>query len=152
MATWEKRCVYLTHPKTVLALECYLNHRISRGLGTELSAERYRGLVPQSCLVLACKGHKFAMNAKRRINEAGELVDYLACDSLQSHVTKLYRDAGIRGGPSHSGRRSFASNLVEQGHDIETVQQLLGHAELDHVLPYLAVSDRRLRQMFCDVL
>ena len=27
---------------------------------------------------------------------AGKPVDYLACDSLQSHVTKLYRDAGIR--------------------------------------------------------
>ena len=145
-----QRCVYLTHPKTVSALECYLNHRIARDMGTELTAERYRGLAPSSCLVLAGKGRKFAMNTKRRINEAGEQVDYAACDSLQSHVTKLYRDAGIRGGSSHSGRRSFASNLVEQGHAIETVQQLLGHA--DHVLPYLAVSDRRLRQMFCDVL
>jgi integrase/recombinase XerD len=144
-----QRCVYLTHPKTVSALEC---HRIACGRGTELTAERYRGLTPSTCLVLAGKGRKFAMNTKRRINEAGEHVDYAARDSLQSHVTKLYRDAGIRGGSSHSGRRSFASNLLKQGHDIETVQQLLGHAELDHVLPYLAVSDRRLRQMFCDVL
>lgn len=65
------------------------------------------------------------------------------------------KDSGcttIRGGSSHSGRRSFASNLVEQGHDIETVQQLLGHAELEHVRPYLAVYDKKLRQMFCDVL
>ena len=145
-----QRCVYLTNPKTVSALECYLNHRISRGLGTELSAERYRGLAQQSCLVLAGKGRKFAMNAKCRINEAGEQVDYLACDSLQSHITKLYKDAG--GGSSHSGRRSFASNLIEQGHDIETVQQLLCHAELEHVRPYLAVSDKKLRQMFCNVL
>ncbi|WAG17867.1 site-specific integrase (plasmid) [Burkholderia gladioli] len=147
-----QRCVYVTHPKTVSALECYLSHRTARGMGTELTAERYRGLSPSTYLVLAGKGRKFAMNTKRRINEAGEQVDYSACDSLQSHVTKLYRDAGIRSGSSHSGRRSFASNLVEQGHDIETVQQLLGHAELDHVLPYLAVSDRKLRQMFCDVL
>ncbi len=58
------------------------------------------------------------------------------------------RPAQIRS--SHLGSSSFASNLVEQGHDIETVQQLTGHA--DHVLPYLAVSDRRLRQMFCDLL
>ncbi|MCG5079077.1 tyrosine-type recombinase/integrase [Paraburkholderia tagetis] len=119
-------------------------------MGTELTAERYRGLAPSTCLVLAGKGRKFAMSAKRRINEAGEPVDYSACDSLQAYVTKLYRDAGIRGGSSHSGRRSFASNLVEQGHDIETVQQLLGHAELEHVRPYLAVSDKKLRQMFCE--
>jgi integrase/recombinase XerD len=92
------------------------------------------------------------MNSKRRINEAGKQVDYSARDSLQSHVTKLYRDAGIRGGSSYSGRRPFASSLVEQGHDIETVQQLPGHAELDHVLPYLDLSDKKLRQMFCEVL
>lgn len=124
-----QRCVYLTHPKTVSALDCNLNHRIARGMGTELTAERYRGLAPSTCLVLAGKGRKFAMNTKRRVNEAGEQVEYAACDSLQSHVTKLYRGAGIRGESSHSGRRSFASNLVEQGHDLETVQQLLGHAE-----------------------
>jgi integrase/recombinase XerD len=123
-----QRCIFLTHAKTVSALECYLNQRIARGIGTELTADRYRGLGPSTCLVLAGKGRKFAMSTKRRINEAGDPVDYSACDSLQSHVTKLYRDAGIRGGSSHSGRRSFASNLVEQGHDIETVQQLLGHA------------------------
>jgi integrase len=75
------------------------------------------------------------MNTKRRINEAGEPVDYSACDSLQSHITKLYMDAGIRGGSSHSGRRSFASNLVEQGHDIDTVQQLLGYANLTTFCP-----------------
>lgn len=136
--------VYLTHPKTVSALECYLNHRIARGMGAELTAERYRGLAPSTCLVLAGKGRKFAMNALRRINEAGEQVDYSACDSLLmrtsggsqsmykevllSSLDLLIQDAGIRGGSSHSGRRSFASNLIEQGHDIETVQQLLGHA------------------------
>jgi integrase/recombinase XerD len=91
-----QRCVYLTHPKTVSALECYLNRRIACGMGTELTAERYRGLAPSSCLVLAGKGRKFATNTKRRINEAGERVDYSACDSLQSHVTKLYMN-GMRG-------------------------------------------------------
>ncbi len=136
-AKWEKRCVYLTHPKAVSALESYPSHRIARGVGTDLTAERYRGLAPSSSLVLAGNGRKFAMNTKRRINEAGKQVDYAGCDSLQSHVTKLYGDAGIGGGSSHSGRRTFASNLIEQGHDIETVQQLLGHADLENVRPYL---------------
>jgi site-specific recombinase XerD len=86
------------------------------------------------------------------VNWAGEPVDYLACDSLQSHVTKLYRDAGIRGGSSHSGRRTMASRLVQQGAAVETVQLLLGHTELDHVRPYLQVSPQRLEQMFADVL
>jgi integrase/recombinase XerD len=75
-------------------------------------------------------------------------MDYMACDSLQAHITKLYADAGIKGGSSHSGRRSFASNLLSKGNSIETVQQLLGHAELDHVMPYLEVSAKTLKEMF----
>jgi integrase/recombinase XerD len=86
------------------------------------------------------------------VNFDGQAVDYLACDSLQAHVTKLYKDAGIRGGSSHSGRRSFASNLLTRGHEIEMVQQLLGHAELDHVMPYPEVSQKTLRDMFATVL
>lgn len=88
---------------------------------------------------------------KRRVSWAGQPVDYLACDSLQSHVTKLYRDAGIGGGSSHSGRRTMASRLIQQGADVETVR-LLGHAELDHVRPYLQVSQKRLEEMFTNVL
>jgi len=103
-------------------------------------------------LILTHKGYKFHLNTKRRVTFAGERVDYLACDSLQSHITKLYRDAGIKGGSSHSGRRTMASRLIAQGHAVETVQQLLGHAELDHVCPYLQVSQTRLEEMFTNVL
>ena len=92
------------------------------------------------------------MNTKRRINEAGEQVDYVACDALQAHVTKLYKDAGIKGGSSHTGRRTMASRLLASGVDLSTVQLMLGHAELDHVDPYLAVDKQALRQAFVDVL
>ena len=85
------------------------------------------------------------MNCKRRINYAGEQVDYMACDALQSHVTKLYRDAGIKGS-SHSGRRTIASRLLAQGHDLETIQLMLGHADLDCVDPYVEVTKERLMQ------
>lgn len=107
---------------------------------------------PSSKLILTHKGYKFHLNTKRRVSWSGEPVDYLACDSLQSHVTKLYRDAGIRGGSSHSGRRTMASRLIQQGEDVKTVQLLLGHAELDHVRPYLQVSQKRLQEMFSCVL
>ncbi|HJV75080.1 MAG TPA: site-specific integrase [Noviherbaspirillum sp.] len=147
-----QRLVYLTHRLTIDALEAYLAYRIARGWRMEPTPERYRGMKPDSKLVLTLKGQKFYMNTKRRINEAGEQVDYLACDSLQSHITRLYKDAGIRGGSSHSGRRTFADGILRKTGDIDTVQQLLGHAELDHVLPYLTIDPRRLREMFAVVL
>lgn len=64
--------------------------------------KRYRGLRPDSVLVLTFKGYRYSMNIKRRINEAGQQVDYVPCDALQAHVTKLYRDAGIKGGSSQA--------------------------------------------------
>ena len=147
-----QRCIYITHKQTIAALERYLAHRIERGLGTELTADRFRGLSPATALILTHKGSRFYMNTKRRINYAGESITYLACDSLQAHITKLYKDAGIKQGSSHSGRRSFASNLLRNGASLDAVQQLLGHAELDHVMPYLEIDNKKLRQMFADVL
>jgi site-specific recombinase XerD len=147
-----QRCIYLSHTKAVEALDRYMDYRITRRLRTTGDPGRYRGLEPSSKLILTHKGYKFHLNTKRRVNSAGEQVDYLACDSLQSHITKLYRDAGIRGGSSHSGRLTMASRLIEQGAAVETVQLLLGHAELDHVRPYLQVSHKRLEAMFSSVL
>ena len=147
-----QRCIYLTHKKTIAALERYIAFRLERSIGIELTTDRYRGLSPQSKLILKQSGGKFSMNTKRRKNFNGERVDYAAADSLQSKVTALYQRAGIKQGSSHSGRRSFASNLLAKGHDLETVQLLLGHGELDHVKRYVEVSPQRLREMFAAVL
>ena len=101
--------------------------------------------MPQTTLILTHKGSRYELSLKRRVNEAGEQVEYVAADSLQSYVTALYRAAGFGAGySSHSGRRTFASRLLAQGHSIETVQLLWGHAELDHVAPYLEVSNKEL--------
>ncbi|MDX6007227.1 integrase [Cupriavidus necator] len=73
----------------------------------------WRGLVPQTALVLTHKGGRYELSVKRRTNGAGELVEYLAADSLQSYVTGLHRAAGFGTGYSrHSGRRTFASRLL----------------------------------------
>jgi hypothetical protein len=37
---------------------------------------------------------RFYLNTKGRFNEDGEQIDYIGCDSLQAHITKLYKDAG----------------------------------------------------------
>ena len=103
-------------------------------------------------MILTHKGTQFELTTKRRKLSGGEGEDYLACDSLQAHVTGLYRAAGLHGAASHSGRRTFATRLVEQGHDIEVVQRLLGHAELDHTDSYLQPSLATLEEMFTTAL
>jgi site-specific recombinase XerD len=50
-----------------------------------------------------------------------------------------YRQAGIKHGSSHSGRRSLAAKVLAATGDVETVQTILGHACLDHSKAYLSM-------------
>jgi integrase/recombinase XerD len=147
-----QRCIYPSNRDLVAAIDDYLALRVERRWRMSDDPKRYRGLRSDSTLVLTFKGYRYSMNTKRRINEAGEQVDYAACDALQAHVTKLYRDAGIQGGSSHSGRRTMASRLLANGVELDTLQMLLGHAELDHVDPYLQIDKKKLRRAFEEVI
>lgn len=60
--------------------------------------------------------------------------------SAPHRVRVFFRELSIR--------INVASGLLTNGHSVETVQLLLGHAELDHVMPYLEVSQKTLRKMF----
>ncbi len=77
--------------------------------------------MPRTRLVLTRTGGPFELSVKRRTNYGGEVIEYLAADSLQRHLTTLYRAAGLGAGyRNHSGRRTFASRLVAQGHSSAT--------------------------------
>lgn len=65
---------------------------------------------------------------------------YQACDALQQTISRLYRQAGIKLGSSHSGRRLLAARVLAATGDVETVQTILGHQHLNHSKPYLTVD------------
>jgi len=94
------------------------------------------------------EGRTYELNTKRARNAAGEVIEYLAADSLQSYIKGLYRAAGLFDASSHSGRRTFASRPMSAGEPLDIIQALLGHSELDHLMPYLEVNDDTLREMF----
>lgn len=143
-----QRLAYLTNPKLIAALERYIAWRQAKHFGCGLDPRQYRGLMPESKVILTWKGGPYALSLKRVPNAEGELVDYWAADSLQVYVSALYKAAGLATASSHSGRRTFAKRLLDSGVDLETVQALLGHASLDHVEAYLDVNEDALREMF----
>ena len=140
------RNIHLTHPKCIEAIGAWLNARRRRGWG--LSREStYRGFMPFPKLVLTHKGRSFEMAVKRRELDAGPK-EYRACDALQQTMSRLYRQAGIKLGSSHSGRRTLAARVLAATGDVETVQAVLGHSELDHTKPYLSVDQETIRRAF----
>ncbi|GGJ52349.1 hypothetical protein ALP32_200400 [Pseudomonas avellanae] len=118
---------------------------MQRGWGVS-GSEDFRGLRPSSKLILSHKGEAFELAFKHRMLDSGPEV-YRCCDTLQQTFS-LYRQAGIEGGSSHSGRRTLAAKVLAATGDVEMVQILLGHACLDHSKPYLSVPIESVRRAF----
>jgi integrase/recombinase XerD len=56
-----------------------------------------------------------------------------------------YKEAKIEGGSSHSGRRSFITNLANKGVHVRILQELAGHSSIAVTQKYIDVNYDKLR-------
>lgn len=116
----KQRHIYLTNPKVQKVLLDYIEERKN---------DKKISINCHSPLFLSQKRGKFSPN------------------SLQQLFSQLYKQAGIIGASSHSGRRSFATKLIERGVDIKAVSRLMGHSSISMTAQYVEDNPVRLKRI-----
>lgn len=116
----KQRFVYLTNFHLKEALENYLAER-----------QLEEGILfnPRAALFISQKGGAFTPN------------------TLQQLFHRIFMEAKVQGASSHSGRRTFATTLIEKGADIKAVSRLMGHSSISMTAHYVEDNPLRLKQM-----
>lgn len=68
-----------------------------------------------------------------------------SANTLTQHFIVLYKRAGLEGATSHSGRRTFITNLAAQGVSVRVLAALAGHRSIQTTQRYIDVNDNMLR-------
>ncbi|MBQ5946300.1 site-specific integrase [Massilia sp. ST3] len=120
----KQRHAYLTNPKVVNALRDFINDR-----------QKHEGILftLEAPLFKSQKGSAFSAN------------------SLQQLFHRMYSEAKLQGASSHSGRRTFATMLIEKGVDIKAVSTLMGHSSIAMTAQYVEDNPLRLKQICTDI-
>lgn len=115
----KQRLVYLANKDARRALADYLDER------TATPAK----FLPDAPLFMSAKGGAFTPN------------------TMQMLFKRLFVQAGFPDASSHSGRRTFATSLIEQGVDIKAVSTLMGHSSVAMTARYVEDNPVRLRRI-----
>jgi len=93
----------------------------------------------------------YVKTLKRRDNEQLPLFrtqkrDHFSGNTLCQHFLWMYRRAGINGASSHSGRRTFITNLASKGVGVRVLASLAGHRSIATTQAYIDVNDDMKRK------
>lgn len=117
-----------------------------------LAAEQTKGRHPRTVFI----GEKLRLELERymfarRVTDLDQPLFVTAgrraftANVLTQHFFWLYRKAGIDGASSHSGRRSFITNLASKGVGVRVLAKIAGHRSLTVTMKYIDASDDMLR-------
>ena len=110
------------HPRTV-----FVNMRLREELAAYAAQAR-------------CVDRSYPFFASQKSVKAG-----FGANSLAQTFALLYEGAGVEGASSHSGRRTFLTNLANKGTAIHILKTLAGHRSISTTAAYLYSSPSQLK-------
>jgi integrase/recombinase XerD len=66
---------------------------------------------------------------------------HFTANTMAQHFYWLYKNAGIAGASSHSGRKTFLTSLASQGVSVFVLAALAGHKSISTTQRYITVND-----------
>ncbi len=72
---------------------------------------------------------------------------FFSPNTMAQLIKRIYADAGFNNASSHSGRRKFATTLIESGADINCVKLLMGHSSIQTTARYFSTNPNRLANL-----
>lgn len=75
-----------------------------------------------------------------------EKSDGFSANTLTQFFHYLYKRVGIEGASSHSGRRTFITNLANKGIGVRVLMSLAGHRSITTTQAYIDVNDEMKRR------
>ena len=110
------------HPRTV-----FVNMRLREELAAYAAQAR-------------CVDRSYPFFASQKSIKSG-----FGANSLAQAFALLYAGAGVEGASSHSGRRTFLTNLANKGTAIHILKTLAGHRSISTTAAYLYSSPSQLK-------
>jgi len=89
---------------------------------------------------LSAPADRFFWNQKRKQRP-------LSVTAIQKKLERYAKAADIQAN-CHSLRHTFASNLLEEGAEVVSIRELLGHASIASSERYARLSNRRVKQEY----
>jgi integrase/recombinase XerD len=83
--------------------------------------------------------HKLFYTQKRRR-------EGFTANTLTQHFLSLYKNVGIEGASSHSGRRTYATTMASKGVGVRVLMRALGHRNISTTMQYVDASDDMIRR------
>lgn len=117
-----------------------------------LTAEQTKGSHPRTVFIPQKLRDEFASYLKCRDVSRPEIPLFFTDrnlgftpNTLCQFFFWLYRDAGISGASSHSGRRTFITSLSQRGIGVRVLASLAGHRNIAVTQRYIDVNDEMKR-------